>query len=997
MRMLHSISVIALSIPSESAPHAHIFERTNIILVYDINAVGCPPTDVVEDVKPVQEFLDFSEQMEVALLKESRSSKRCVATRVILECSSRGTWEGFVIPHSSFLILPDVLTIEYAVGRLVLWSGYKVCPLVNGAFAGTCSVSSKPMEPHSVNNNEEIDESNSAPSEQDLGTRSPINISSDDDVSEQGESDVDTDDHSGGPESETSGTSSTPDASYLDCHLKRNQYVELLNDDLSVRGRAMIQVCLPDEACDDEVLGDIEVGVLFVSEDDHLQMTTLRWCLTYTCLEGGHLLSDIITYCSENLVDADAVDGLDGVPKNAYRSVRRKVCEKDDVSSTKLRQMVVPAECRLVSLKRCCKDRCCQTFRWEDTARREMSFAVQGHLHTIPGKRKLYVTLANVDVCEVAWYIIDGVSKSAYYNYKALARSGRVNGSHGNSGVRRPQIHTIQARPTLTTIVNENADRMPNEFRMIGKKRVGALKVLPSAMNWNHMRKMANAIMITNVGGPPTGSQTHQINRPHSMLSSRMRKEYFCNVEVKAVGSNFSKCTESDFLVEPIAKFLEWQSLIQDRNRHLNYQRACRNIYYGWTTLSIQSPTEFLCIIHDKMDKSKTTIPWMQRMTKATTGFGQIPISCTGMLTHGHGDGAYAQYATALWLADPNFTISSLCRVFRALERLPVRESKALFEAPPQNEFFEALMHGSSRCIPSIPPCRDEPLTPPLPGRPAVPLPKRLYLQLDNSAKDNKNRFLLAFCSLLTARRIFKEVTVGFLIVGHTHQDINAYFSHKLMKAFMDSQKTVAFIPEVVQEVADFKSYVTDFHHDGGNAIEGHNEMHLFKFYVVEDGEDEGWHVMKYKKRAIDPSWLPPGKPVTMWRADKEGKPRLPVGDPKPEDHLPIWMGRAIEPLITEPSSNYGKFKVEWWTPIKGKKEGKKKVVRECWTRMWERELTLAEWVECKSVVYTYRTKKSTHEGPPKSHLIPEEVAIAAMANFESHGISMNWNDEDED
>lgn len=653
-----------------------------------------------------------------------------------------------------------------------------------------------------------------------------------------------------------------------------------------------------------------------------------------------------------------------------------------------------------------------------------------------------------------------------------------------------------------------------------------------------------------------------------------MRKEYFRNVEVKAVGSNFSKCTECDFLVELIAKYPrgsdEWQSLTEDRTRHLNYQRACRNIYYGWTTQSIQSPTEFLCIIHDKMDTSKTAIPRMQRITKATAGLGQIPISCTGMLTHGHGDGAYAHYATALWPGDPNFTISSLCRVFRALERLPVRESKALFEAPPQNEFFEALMHGSSRCIPSIPPSRDEPLTPPLPGRPAVPLPKKLYLQLDNSAKDNKNRFLLAFCSLLTARRIFKEVTVGFLIVGHTHEDIDAHFSHlsklikrkntyclaDLMKAFMDSQKTVAFIPEVVQEVADFKSYVADFHHDGGNAIEGHSEMHLFKFYVVEDGEDAGWPVMRYKKRATDPSWLPPGKPVKMWRADKEGKPRLPVGDPKPvphkhlwgsvevdegkknadkevaraaecsekrnfiksglskyieywrtgmardkkyaqdmlpyvlywerilkevneplppnsatlqegfwpisdwkrdhvttfdaedeyipdpdirpgdedevepypfcgpknsrpksvfnpyrdvlrgdwvfcrpckEDHLPIWMGRAIEPVITEPGPNYGKFKVEWWTPMKGKKEGKKKVARECWTRRWERELTLAEWVECKSVVYTHRTKKTTHEGPPKSHLIPEEVVIAAMANFESHGISMNWNDEEED
>lgn len=188
---------------------------------------------------------------------------------------------------------------------------------------------------------------------------------------------------------------------------------------------------------------------------------------------------------------------------------------------------------------------------------------------------------------------------------------------------------------------------------------------------------------------------------------SRLRKAHFKNVEVKAVGSNFSKCTECDFLVEFIAKYPrgcdEWQALVDNRERHLNYQRACRNVYSGWTAQSVQNPSEFLCIIHDKMDTTKTAIPRMQRITKATAGLGQIPISCTGMLTHGHGDGAYAHYSTSLWPGDSNFTISSLCRVLRALEKPPVRESKVLFATPPQNSFFEALLHGKSRCSSSIP------------------------------------------------------------------------------------------------------------------------------------------------------------------------------------------------------------------------------------------------------------------------------------------------------
>ena len=62
----------------------------------------------------------------------------------------------------------------------------------------------------------------------------------------------------------------------------------------------------------------------------------------------------------------------------------------------------------------------------------------------------------------------------------------------------------------------------------------------------------------------------------------------------------------------------------------------------------------------------------------------------------------------------------------------------------------------------------------------------------------------------------------------------------------MDSQKTTAFMPELVQEVADFKKFLNGYQHDGANKLIGLGEMHLFKFYV-EKGDDMGWPVMRYK------------------------------------------------------------------------------------------------------------------------------------------------------
>jgi hypothetical protein len=241
-------------------------------------------------------------------------------------------------------------------------------------------------------------------------------------------------------------------------------------------------------------------------------------------------------------------------------------------------------------------------------------------------------------------------------------------------------------------------------------------------------------------------------------------------------------------------------------------------------------------------------------------------MTLTGMLTHGHGDGAYADFSTDFWPRDSNFTISSLASCIHRLERLAVRNSKALFEERPLSSFFEKLMRGKSRCNFSIPEATDAPDH-------CEPLPRRLYLQLDNSPKDNKNQFLFGFLSLLTARKVFEEIQLGFLLVGHIHEDIDGYFSYvsdvlrknntfvlaDLMKHFMDSQK-LRFMPHVMQEVADFKSFVKSY----ALPLEGMKDMHIFRFFI----DRAGWPVFQYKASATDPNWLPRGSLHRMWRAD---------------------------------------------------------------------------------------------------------------------------------
>ncbi len=56
-------------------------------------------------------------------------------------------------------------------------------------------------------------------------------------------------------------------------------------------------------------------------------------------------------------------------------------------------------------------------------------------------------------------------------------------------------------------------------------------------------------------------------------------------------------------------------------------------------------------------------------------------------------------------------------------------------------------------------------------------LPKTLYIQVDNCTKENKNRYLFSYVESLIRWKLFEEIEVAFLPVGHTHEDIDQCFS----------------------------------------------------------------------------------------------------------------------------------------------------------------------------------------------------------------------------
>ena len=175
---------------------------------------------------------------------------------------------------------------------------------------------------------------------------------------------------------------------------------------------------------------------------------------------------------------------------------------------------------------------------------------------------------------------------------------------------------------------------------------------------------------------------------------------------------------------------------------------------------------------------------------------------------------------------------------------------------------------------------------------PATPLPPILNVQMDNATGDNKNRYVFCFWSLLVAKKIFREVYVNFMIVGHTHDDIDALFGRWsmklkkenfptipfLMKSFMDVE-SIPTIPHLIEEVADFKGFIEGSFNDGNDLLVGHTKPQQVKFYL----DSTGCLVMKYKILCTDADWLGEnGRGIKLWKEDAAERSLWPRGIPVP-------------------------------------------------------------------------------------------------------------------
>ena len=111
---------------------------------------------------------------------------------------------------------------------------------------------------------------------------------------------------------------------------------------------------------------------------------------------------------------------------------------------------------------------------------------------------------------------------------------------------------------------------------------------------------------------------------------------------------------------------------------------------------------------------------------------------------------------------------------------------------------------------------------------------------------------------------MFEKIQVSFMLVGHTHDDIDASFRQwsmkipengyptipLLMKSYMDLDDDLVILG-LIEEVLDFKEFVKPC--ISNNTLIGHIKGRQFLFYRRKNGNP----LLQYKLRCIDEKWLP--------------------------------------------------------------------------------------------------------------------------------------------
>eukprot|EP00058_Branchiostoma_floridae_P005491 XP_002590979.1 hypothetical protein BRAFLDRAFT_69470 [Branchiostoma floridae] len=313
---------------------------------------------------------------------------------------------------------------------------------------------------------------------------------------------------------------------------------------------------------------------------------------------------------------------------------------------------------------------------------------------------------------------------------------------------------------------------------------------------------------------------------------NNMWKTFYPHVAIKKC-SLFTKCTICVRLGRDLAKErdpVKRRKIKMERQEHDARQMAERLAYYQRREAARQEPDKYLSIIIDGMDQAKTYLPhFVGDKSKDLSTADQMKVHVSGIISHGHGlRSTYVDFFE--YSHDSNLTLNLLLKL---LGKLSTRN----------------------------------------------PLPPILFIQADNCYRENKNKYMLAFLDMLVHMRIFREIQLSFLMVGHTHEDIDQMFSRVADKLRHQEAHTPEQLINMMPECTRLRGLynIRDWLKPKISKISGQSQPGQFRFRLSKDDPDV---VDMFYRKGQGQRWNK--LKVGMFQLSKRsGKPDRPKGVPK--------------------------------------------------------------------------------------------------------------------
>ena len=344
-------------------------------------------------------------------------------------------------------------------------------------------------------------------------------------------------------------------------------------------------------------------------------------------------------------------------------------------------------------------------------------------------------------LCTVCFVAYHGYGKSTYTKVKKLQMNGAQRLPPRAYKTTRRVTKRLRARVWLTRFVKMVGDTMPH-------KRAVQLPVYKLV---ELHQVYSDECAITEVDAPlGYDAFLKEVRRSSVKLLVTKRKEFS-----QCVICNYNKQQQAKQKTNPLAHKYK---LLQDKHRA--HVAVSKEKYYKHISKSksVMYVGKYLSIIFDGMDQAKTKLPHLCRLPKCLDKQDQLTTHITGVIVHGY------IHRLITWVdnfpKDPNMSATILLETLKELQSME-----------------EIKVQGG--------------------------LPRKLYLQLDNCGGENKNSFLMTFVAILVHFGVFEKIKVSFLMVGHTHEDIDQFFSRL---SVLWNPTDMYSIPQLL-EVADFATY----------------------------------------------------------------------------------------------------------------------------------------------------------------------------------------------